>query len=1366
MANRIDPPAPLPRVPLSATADPAAEPPPEPATEAPVRAADAADTPVFPCSVAQERFWLLDRLDPGNAALNVAFRWQLRGHVDARRLETAFRQIIERHEVLRTVFREVDGRPVQQVQARSPFRLAEIDLGGVAEAARDAEAERIAIIEARAPFDLAEGPLIRATLLRLQPDTAHLLVTTHQAVADGWSMGVIARELGTLYRALADDTPSPLAELPLQYGDYSEWQLAWIAESGHAAEEAYWSRQLAGLKPFKVPPDRPQQTVPGNQGAVATLMLPTDLTRRAQALGGAHGATLFATALAALATTLHRYTAETEIVIGMLVSERDQVELEGMVGQFVNALILRNDLSGDPSFGALIERLRDTSTTAIEHRRIPIERLLSMVGGARGDGQPALISVNFIFQRSFIEPADYGDFQLSDLPPLPSDTMYDLNFFMVEEPHGWQLACQYSSEQYERDTVERLLRYMVTILDHGCRDPALPLSAIPMLSGDERQRMQGDGPDQQAFPALRGLGARFAGQVVERPSAIAVSCGERVLSYAELDELSGRLAGYLQARGIGAGTRVGLCLPRGLDGPLAILALLRLGASWIAIDPTESRSRIGLVIEAARLSVVLCGTHLAELLPGVALTRLELDRDADAIARATPPPAVVTTPDSEACAFAHPSAPGRLALVRLSHAALETGLLALVARPGFGAGDTVVATSSCTLEAWLIELLLPLLVGGHVDIADDIDSADPALLLRRIAQQRNPVLVATPRLLGRLVAAGWPVGSRVRVWCHGERPNVSLARRLIARSAEVWTLYTAPGAGICPALHRLEKAEDAALLGRSTPGTQLRVLGPGHLLLPIGAVGELHVGGVPLMLGTASAPALADRLIAAPDVGAAGSHLLRTGDLARVRVDGLLEYMGRNDRALRIDGHWVELAEIETQLTRHPNVAEAAVDAAADAEDVDGAPLLTAWIVLAGTTEEPGEALIARLRQHYAQRLSSYQLPGRYLFVDSLPRNARQEVDFRRLRRPAAAAAAGAAPVSFAAELSAIENRIARIWAELLGRDDIAANDNFFELGGHSLLAARMLRRIESEFTRRVGLAALFRAPTLRELGRLLESEDVRDFDFRQVVKLQPNGTRPPMIAINNTGIYYTLAKRLGQDQPVTSLQLFDPSVSLDSMPKSIEEIATLYVQLIQRVQPQGPYLLMGWCVAGALTFEVARQLQASGQTVANLYLMDAWLPNYLKELSPVRRFVNDRSLRLQHIWNDLKGKWRAGKTLREFLVNRRIYKRLAQLLRRGPAAAVPIDDPLARALPAGYDLWLLDYLMKLSESYEPKPYDGHITLFRSRREPTGLWFDPLAGWGRLARRGVSLHLIDGDHFSMFREPGASQMAARIAETR
>ena len=485
-----------------------------------------ADTPEycdFPCSVAQERFWLLDRLEPGNPAYNVAVRWQLEGSVATALLEQAWNEILARHEILRTRFLEIDGRPVQRVHAHASLKISEIDLEALAPEARAAEGDRIGLIEARAPFDLGTGPLIRVVLLRHSPALAVILVTTHQMVADGWSIGVMAREMGTLYEALRARHAAPLTALAIQYGDYASWQLEWLQQRGTEAEVTYWRRQLEGVRAFEVVPDRLRPAVPTTNGAIASLVLPRELTERMAHLSVTHGVTLFATAVAALCATLARYTGKAGVVIGTQVSERDQVELEPMIGQFVNSLILRNDLSGDPCFGDIMKRAGDTITAALEHRHIPIEQLLDMVKAGRGGSSSPPISVNFIFQRTFIENRQYSDFTLIDLPSLPAGAIYDLNFFMVERPDGWRFSCQFNTDQFEPETARRLLSYFRSALrERGAQPGAAALRAAS--GGSCRGAAPGRPPHR---PERRPPTDADRGRAAEWPRRTRARCRDR-----------------------------------------------------------------------------------------------------------------------------------------------------------------------------------------------------------------------------------------------------------------------------------------------------------------------------------------------------------------------------------------------------------------------------------------------------------------------------------------------------------------------------------------------------------------------------------------------------------------------------------------------------------------------------------------------------------------------------------------------------------------------------------------------------------------------------------------------------------------------
>jgi non-ribosomal peptide synthetase component F/thioesterase domain-containing protein len=1204
----------------------------------------------FPCSVAQERFWLLDRLEPGNPAYNVAVRWQLEGAVDTALLEQAWNEILARHEILRTRFLEIDGKPVQRVQAQAALRISEIDLESLAPEARAAEGDRIGLIEARAPFDLGTGPLIRVVLLRHSATLAVILVTTHQMVADGWSIGVMAREMGLLYEALRAHRAPPFADLAIQYGDYASWQLEWLRQRGTQAEHSYWQRQLQGVQSFEVVPDRLRPAVPTTNGAIASLVLPRELTDRMALLSAAQGVTLFATAVAALCATLARYTGKSSVVIGTQVSERDQVELEPMIGQFVNSLILRNDLSGDPPFAQIMQRAGGTITEALEHRHIPIEQLLDMVKAGRGGSSSPPISVNFIFQRTFIDNRDYGDFTLIDMPSLPAGAIYDLNFFMVERADGWRFSCQYNTDQFEPETARRLLGYFRAALESAVENPALPLSALRLADTAEVQRLAArlSGPIV-AHPPTQTLAAQLSGRAELAPAAVAIQHGERRVTFAQLEAQARGVARRLQQAGIGPGARVALLLERSPELIVAMFAALKTGAAYVPLDPATPAQELARLLEVSAAQAVLAPAALGASLR----TAAPVISDFSASEAGPEDAPVLAAAGTAAVWFTRRDARDPVA-VEVTHQGLMNMLSGVQMRIGLYSADTVISFGAVAPESAPVQLLLPLLCGARVAIATPAEAADPQQLAHLVRRGRMPVVAAAPDFWPGLLKATPPRRRFAKVLFERGALDAALAARLLARGAELWALHGYVETSGCVAARRVREPHDLSVLGEPFANTRLRVLDERLAAPPVGATGRLFVGGDAVAAGYLSGRE-PERFIADP---AGGTQLFNTGDWARVRADGT-----------------VEILDVELPQAR------------------------------------------------------------------------------------AAAAAPGTAATPADAQL---EGELRALWSELLGQEVSDPRANFFELGGHSLLAARMLARVEKQYGRRITLAALFRAPSVRGLARLLRSAP-RDFDFRQMVRLQADGTNPPIIAINNTGVYYLLAKRLGAQQPVTSLQVFDPSVRRATLPGTLEEIAAEYVQLIRRVHPRGPYVLAGWCVAGALAFEIARQLVESGQPVAQLFLIDTWLPRYFARLPVWRRLIGSQSMR----WQMTRMEWAkftAGQqTLRDFFNRLITVRRATALLERIAGTAASAEPQQPAVAPQDYDQWLLQYLRSRTDRYEPQPYRGRITLFRSTHEPTGWWFDPLAGWGRYASEGVELVIVPGNHFTMFQDPGCAQMAERMA---
>jgi non-ribosomal peptide synthetase component F/thioesterase domain-containing protein len=1302
----------------------------------------------FPCSVAQERFWLLDRLDPGNSAYNVAVRWRLEGRIATDLLERSWFKIIERHEILRTVFLEVDGAPIQRVMPRVQFRLNEIDLSTLSAELQQTEGDRIGVIEARAPFDLSSGPLIRATLLRYSPTVSIILVTTHQVVSDGWSIGVMAREMGIIYDALRHDKSIPLEPLSIQYADYSLWQLEWLKVRGTEAETAYWTKQLAGVKPFKVLPDHPRPAMPTTNGAIASRVLPRELTNRAQALSAERGATLFATAFAALCATLARFTNEKEIVVGTQVSDRDQVELEPMIGQFVNSLILRNDLGGNPTFGVIVDRIRDTIAHALEQRHIPIERLLGMVKSEKSDANTPPISVNFIFQKTFIQNTVYTDFALIDMPSLPTGAIYDLNFFMVERPDGWRFSCQYNTDQFEAATANRLLGYVETLLKDAVANPTQRLSELRLSATDEaRQLLVKLNDTRTLYPRDLTLAKWFEAQAFRAPDSIAVICGDRELRYGEIDASANRLAAYLRQQGVAPGARVGVCLLRSMELPISLLAVLKAGATFMMLDPSDPPLRRVDLIRASGITAIIGQKLQRESVADVPISLIDVETG---LAFGGPPsagaPIIRTESDAPACLVLAAGDQNGPRVVSISHRNLANLIYSVAKRPGVHDRDVVVASSPFTVDRATIELFLPLLTGARLVVALDREIANGRALLHLLQRTNATVLFGDAQLWNGLLDAGWIGFPALKMLCTAQELGLRLVEKLSAMSCELWSVYGHPEAGIWSSFRQIKSRQAIAELGEPVANTALYVLDSSRQVAPVGAIGQLHVGG----------DGITDTVRPETVAHESNSQLYPTGDMARLQAGGQIEFLGRADDRFTYRGHSVDPAEIERVLLRQTDVAEAAVVLLRDGS---GAGALTAFVVPKNQPSADSAPLTLQLQEALAESLPEYLLPSAILFSTSLPRLASGTVDRRALLTERKRSKRSETQLRPSGE---IEERLAAIWSSMLGIESLGANGNFFELGGHSLLAARMLTQVEREFGRRIKLATLFLAPTLQDFAKVLTQSDLREFDFRQVVRIQPHGSRRPLIVVNNTGIYYGLAKGLGPEQPVYSLQLFDPSVRDAALPTTLQEIAAGYVNLIRRVQPQGPYDLMGWCVAGALAFEIAQQLVDDKQTVSNLFLIDSWVPGYFRRQPKIRGLIASYSLRGQLILADWRRVRSSESPIRSFITQRTLFKRLKRVFlgSRGAPDSRVFDD---QGTLETYDQWLLAYLQRLTVQFEPRPYHGKVTLLRSRLEPTGWFFQEDAGWSEFARSGVEVRFVDGNHFTMFQDPGSSQMAAHVA---
>ena len=1045
----------------------------------------------LPLSFAQERLWFLDQLTPGSPAYNIPLALRLSGRLDRAVLTASLQEIVRRHESLRTTFVAEAGQPVQRIAPWPIFPFPLIDLRGLPVAAGVREGELLRRVEAEAgrAFDLAQGPLLRGTLVRLADEEHAALLTLHHIVADGWSTGVLLRELQALYASGVAGCPSPLPDLPLQYADFALWQRGPRVEEVLAEQLAYWRQALAGLATLELPVDRPRPPLRRGRGASRRIDLPPELSRDLEALQRSAHATLFMALLAGFAALLSRYTGQDDVAVGSPIANRNYREIEGLIGFFVNTLVFRLDDSGDPSFLALVAQARRAALAAYEHQDVPFERVVGALSPERDPSRTPLFQVLFQLQSGGGQALSLPGLTLAAIPATGETAKFDLTLALAEGPAGLSGVWEYDRDLFEETTIARLSDHFATLLAGAVAAPGARLSELPLLSAAERGQLQNWSTGLRTV--LPGLCAHhlFLNQARRTPAALALLCGADRLTYRELAERVLRLAGVLRAQGVGPEILVGVCLERTVALPVALLAVLAAGGAYVPIDPTYPPERQRLMLEDSGARLLLTAPALLPALPDTACERLLLDGSglppADlprAPERAGPGPG----PENLAYVLYTSGSTGRPKGVEIRHAGLVNFLASMMREPGFSATDTLLAVTTVSFDIAGLELYLPLAVGGRIVLASRETATDGTLLARALVESGATVLQATPATWRLLLAAGWPVTPGLTALCGGEALPRDLAAALLGRVDSLWNLYGPTETTIWSTLERVlldEPAGGTMPIGHPIANTRSWVLDRHLDPVPVGSVGSLYLGGAGLARGYRGRPDLtAERFVPDPWSDVPGARLYRTGDLARYLPSGRLVFLGRADHQVKVRGYRIELGEIEAVLCDHPGVRQVVVLAR---EDVPGDRRLVAYVVGESGTGEASPDLAAELRAHTVERLPAYLVPAVFVTLPAL------------LLSPAGKVDRGALPVpewreasSHLAPRGPVEEVLVRLWQQILGGGPLGVRDDFFRLGGHSLLATQLIARIRATFQVELPLRRLFDAPTVETLAAtVLEAE-------------------------------------------------------------------------------------------------------------------------------------------------------------------------------------------------------------------------------------------------------------------------------------
>jgi amino acid adenylation domain-containing protein len=1052
----------------------------------------------YPLSHAQERMWLLDRLEPESPAYNLARVFNVRGALSSEVLQASLQEVIARHESLRTTFIEIEGEPVQVIADSLALELPTIDLTHVSASERQSEALRLARDAAQRPFVLAHGPLLRAQLFRLSVDEHVLVLVMHHIVTDGWSMSILFDEIGKLYDAFAAGRPSPLPELPLQYGDYALWQRkSWTAQV-LGKQLAYWRQQLAASTAvLELPADRSRPAVRTARGALQKRIFSRSLHERLKTLSQDANATLFMTLLAAWQTLLWRYTGRDDLVIGTPTAGRRDVELERLIGFFVNTLAIRTHLNGNLTFRELLGRVRETTLAAYEHQDAPFEQIIETLQVPRSLSYTPLFQVMFILQNIPKQHLQLQDVTLDEFEFDSGTAKFDLTVVTEETNDGLACVFEYNTDTFESETIARMLGHFQSLLEGIAEDPAQRLAALPLLSASERQMLLEEWNNTAAvYPHDQSINTLFETQAVRTPGTVALICGEQHMTYAELNARANQLAHYLRGRGVGRGVLVGLCVERSLEAVCGLLGILKSGAAYVALDPAYPQERIAYMIEDSQTPVVLTAQHLLHRMPQGAVESICLDRDWTRIAlESTANADNDVKPQDPAYVMYTSGSTGRPKGVLAPHRGAVNRFAWMWNRWPFAAGETCCHKTGLSFVDSVWEIFGPLLQGVPSVIVPDDILHDPEQMLQTLATHRVTRIVLVPTQLRFIIENVPDLENRIpalQIWItSGEAITTELARRFAETmpKATLVNLYGSSEVAGDVSWYVINNNQflERIPIGRPIANTQLYVLDREANPVPIGIAGEIYVGGDNLARGYLNDGALtAQKFLPDPFSSVRGARLYRTGDLGRFLADGNLEFLGRVDSQIKIRGVRIELSEIESILQTHPAIHSAAVAMIG----ANGDERLIGYVVPHDEAPEPGD-----VRRFLQDKVPNALVPASFMILNTLPLLPNGKVNRQAL--PAPERVHPGREQHYMAPRNPMEEKLVEIMEEVLKVTRVGVCDNFFDLGGHSLLGMQVVARVRRAFQVELRLRALFQEPTVAGLCPIIEQALQRNEGLR-----------------------------------------------------------------------------------------------------------------------------------------------------------------------------------------------------------------------------------------------------------------------------
>lgn len=1316
----------------------------------------------LPLSSNQQALWFLHKVAPKSWAYNVLFAVRICSQIDIPSLKRVFQSLSDRHPCLRTTYTTRDNsNPVQQIHQHREIHFQEIN----ASAWSQNELNNRLVEAAQRPFDLEIGPLLRVNVFT-QSATEHiLLLSGHHIALDFWSLTVLLDELRVLYPAQTGTQALPPAK---QYTDYIRWQAEMLASAEGERLWNYWHRQLAGELPIlNLPNAQPRPAVQTDRGASHVFKLSEDLTRQIKALAKAESATLYMTLLAAFQVLLYRYTDQEDILVGSPTTGRSRSEFSGIVGNFINPVVLRADLAGNPTFKAFLAQVRHTVQDAFKHQDYPFPLLVEQLAPPYDSSRSPLFQVLFVLEKlhrceelsEFIVPSetkaqiDWGGLELESFALPQQEGQFDLTLEMIETGDSLSGTWKYNIDLFESASIARMAGHFQTLLSGVVAAPEQTVSTLPLLTAAERHLLGEWNNTKVDYPQDVCIHQVFEAQVKQTPDAIAVFFADKHLTYRELNAQANCLAHHLQTLNVKPEVLVGICLERSLLMVVGILGILKAGGAYVPLDPAYPKERLAFMLEDTQVPVLLTQQHLVEGLP--AHTHVVcLDTDWDAIAQNSEEnPVSEVTLQSLGYAIYTSGSTGRPKGVKVNHASIRQYVHSVNNELHINPDNLYLHMASFSFASSVRQLMVPLSQGAKVLIATYEQTRNP-LLVFNLIQEHGVTVCDTVQSFWHNGIQGLEgleevsrkalLKSKLRliVFC-GELLTWELPKTLLRElehKPHLVNLYAlTETTSVCtyPLPNEFDDEAGPVPVGRPVANVQAYILNSQLQPVPIEVPGEFHVGGPGLACGYLQRSELTDeKFIPNPFSDDPVARIHKTGDLARYLPSGNIEILGRIDDQVQLRGMRVELGEIEAVLTQHPTVRTTVVIAR---EDVIGDQRLVSYII----PNQGQEPIFSELRSFLRERLPEYMMPSAFVLLEALPLNANGKVNRRAL--PAPDLTRIESETAFVAPRDLLELQLTKIWEKVLGIQPIGVQDNFFDLGGHSLLAVRLFTQIEKAFGKKLPLATLFQAPTIAQLVSIL-SQEKWSVPWSALVPIQPQGSKSPLFCLHARGgnvlCYRPLASHLGSDQPVYGIQaqgLDEKQVTLTK----VEDMAAYYIKQIRTIQPEGPYRLAGYSSGGIVAFEMAQQLHTQGQKVSLLVLLDAFSPQYYQRTGS-ERLVHFLRLGLKDKMMYLLEKAGVKKMLQ------RINPKLAQGNGRLSPQAPKQMTPLA------------SIYIKAVSKYVPQVYPNKAIYFRATNDPTH-FFNGRLGWDELFAGGLEIHDVPGSHLSMLGQLHVQDLAAKLS---